>query len=438
MSEMQNEQSFEEMLEASIISIHRGEIIEGTVISVSEDEIYVNIGYKTDGVIPRSEYSNYPTVNLSDLVAVGDPIRSKVLRVNDGEGQVLLTYKRLKAEDGFKRVEELYKSGEEVTAVVSLVLKGGLVVIIDEVRVFIPASLVSDSYVNDLSEFKGTELTFVISEFNTKKGRIIGNRRVLLEKEKHALQDEAFKTLEIGQVMEGTVKNITDYGAFVSLGGVDGLVHISELSWGRVKSPKEVVKVNDQVKVRIININQEKRKISLSMKFDEDNPWNGAGEKYAVGNIVSGRVARMTDFGAFIELEEGVDALLHVSQISIKHVEKPSDTLSVNQIVEAKVTDLNLAEKKISLSIKGIELDEEAKQKEAEEVVEPTEEIETVEEAVEVETIEEVVEPTEEIETVEEAVEVETIEEVVETTETEEVVETAEEVEEVEETTEEV
>ncbi len=160
--------------------------------------------------------------------------------------------------------------------------------------------------------------------------------------------------------MEGTVKNITDYGAFVNLNGVDGLVHISELSWGgRVKSPKEVVKVNDKVKVRVISINQEKRKISLSMKFNEENPWNKAADKYAVGNVVSGRVARMTDFGAFIELEEGVDALLHVSQISIKHVEKPSDALKVNDVVEAKVTDLNLSEKKISLSIKGLELENE-------------------------------------------------------------------------------
>lgn len=359
MSEMQNEQSFEQMLEESWVSIHKGEIVEGTIIGVNADEIYVNIGYKSDGIIPKSEYSNYPAVNLSDVVTVGDSIRAKVLRVNDGEGQVLLTYKRLKAEEGMARVEELYKSGEEVTAKVSLVLAGGLVMIIDEVRVFIPASLVSDTYVSDLSEFKDQELTFIISEFNTKKGRIIGNRRTLLEKDKRAAQEEAFKTLEIGQVMQGVVKNITDYGVFVNLNGVDGLVHISELSWGRVKSPKEVVKVNDEVKVRIININQEKRKISLSMKFEDDNPWNKATASYAVGNVVSGRVARMTDFGAFIELEEGVDALLHVSQISIKHVEKPSDALKINDVIEAKVTDLNLKDKKISLSIKGLELEKE-------------------------------------------------------------------------------
>ncbi len=361
MSEMQNEQSFEEMLEESWVSIRKGEIVEGTIIGMNADEIYVNIGYKSDGIIPKSEFSNYPALDLTTAVTVGDSIRTKVLRVNDGEGQVLLTYKRLKAEEGLARVEELFNNKEEVTAKVSLVLKGGLVVIIDEVRVFIPASLVSDSYVNDLSEFKDQELTFIISEFNTKKGRIIGNRRVLLEREKREKQSEVFESLEVGTVLEGTVKNITDYGVFVNLGGVDGLVHISELSWGRVKSPKEVVKVGDEVRVRIININEEKKKISLSMKFDDENPWNIATEKYAVGNVVSGRVARMTDFGAFVELEEGVDALLHVSQISIKHVEKPSDVLKVNDVIEAKVTDLNLKEKKISLSIKEIEVADESK-----------------------------------------------------------------------------
>ncbi len=367
MSEMQNEKSFEQMLEESLISIHKGEIIEGTVIGVNADEIYVNIGYKSDGIIPKSEYSNYPTLDLSTVVSPGDTIRSKVLRVNDGEGQVLLTYKRLKAEEGLARVEELFNSKEEVTAKVSLVLAGGLVVIIDEVRVFIPASLVSDSYVSDLSEFKDQELTFIISEFNTRKGRIIGNRRILLEKEKRAKQSEAFEKLAVGDVLNGVVKNITDYGVFVNLDGVDGLVHISELSWGRVKSPKEVVKVNDEVRVRVININEDKRKISLSMKFDDENPWNDAEAKYAVGNVVSGRVARMTDFGAFVELEEGVDALLHVSQISIKHVEKPSDVLKVNDTVEAKVTDLNLKDKKISLSIKELEVQKEEETKQADE-----------------------------------------------------------------------
>lgn len=366
---MSEELSFEQMLEESLIAIHRGEVIEGTIISVNEDEIYVNIGYKSDGIIPKSEFTNYPSVSLTESVKEGDKIRAKVLKVNDGEGQVLLTYKRLQTEEGLKKVERLCNNKEEVTGKVSVVLDGGLIVIIDEVRVFIPASLVSDSYVTDLQAYKNQEITFVITEVNQKKNRIIGNRRILLEKEKTALQEETFKTLQEGSILTGEVKNITDYGAFVNLSGVDGLVHISELSWGRVKSPKDVVKVGDQVKVKVLSINLEKKKVSLTMKFPEDNPWNNAEEKYAVGSIVDGKVARMTEFGAFIELEIGVDALLHVSQISTKHIEKPKDILKIGQKVTAKVTELDLAGKKISLSIKVLETEE------AEENGETTEEV---------------------------------------------------------------
>ncbi len=377
---MSEELSFEQMLEESLIAIHRGEVVEGTVISVNENEIYVNIGYKSDGIIPKSEFTNYPSVSLTEAVKEGETIRAKVLKVNDGEGQVLLTYKRLQTEEGLKKVERLCKNHEEVTGKVSLVLEGGLIVIIDEVRVFIPASLVADSYVTDLQAYKNQEITFVITEVNQKKNRIIGNRRILLEKEKSILQAETFKVLEEGAVLTGEVKNITDYGVFVNLNGVDGLVHISELSWGRVKSPKDVVKVGDQVKVKVLSINLEKKKVSLTMKFPEDNPWNNAEEKYAVGSIVEGKVARMTEFGAFIELEVGVDALLHVSQISTKHIEKPKDILKIGQKVTAKVTELDLTGKKISLSIKVLEVEEAG---EVAEVVEAVEETTTVTETTE-------------------------------------------------------
>lgn len=355
---MSEEQSFEQMLEESLVAIRRGEVIEGTVIGVNDDEIYVNIGYKSDGIIPKSEYSNYPSINLRDNVKEGDKIRAKVLKVNDGEGQVLLTYKRLQTEEGMKKIEKLSKSKEEVTGKVSLVLDGGLIVIIDEVRVFIPASLVSDSYVTDLHEYKNQEITFIITEVNQKKNRIIGNRRILLEKEKNILQEETFNSLEEGSILEGEVKNITDYGIFVNISGVDGLVHISELSWGRVKSPKDIYKIGDAVKVKVLSVNKEKKKVSLTMKFPEDNPWNNAEEKYAVGNVIEGKVARMTEFGAFIEIEVGVDALLHVSQISSKHVEKPKDVLKIGQKVVAKITELDLEGKKISLSIKALETED--------------------------------------------------------------------------------
>jgi ribosomal protein S1 len=404
MSEMQN---FEQMLEETLIQIHRGEIVEGTIISVNSDEIYVNIGYKSDGIIPRSEFSNFPTLDLRNEVEIGQVIRSKVLRVNDGEGQVLLTYKRLKAEEGLQFVENLYNTKEVVKAKVNLVLKGGLVVIIKEVRVFIPASLVSDEFVSDLEQFKDQELSFVITEFNLKKNRIIGNRRILIEKSKSSQVEEVFATMQVGDVMTGTIKNITDYGVFVNVGGVDGLVHISELSWGRIRSPKDVVKVGDEVKVRVLEIIKEKKKISLSMKFSDENPWNEAEVKYAVGNVVTGKVARMTDFGAFVELETGVDALLHVSQISVKHVEKPSDVLKVGDTVTAKITDLNLKDKKISLSVKELEKKEDVVSEVAEATVTTETNTEAVENNVEdvlVEevAIEEVASVTEEVETTEE------------------------------------
>lgn len=379
MSEMQN---FEEMLEETLIQIHRGEIVEGTIIGVNSDEIYVNIGYKSDGIIPRSEFSNFPTVDLRNEVEVGQVIRSKVLRVNDGEGQVLLTYKRLKAEEGLQYVENLFNTKEVVKAKVNLVLKGGLVVIIKEVRVFIPASLVSDEFVSDLEQFKDQELSFVVTEFNLKKNRIIGNRRILIEKSKSSQVEEVFATMQVGDVMTGVIKNITDYGVFVNVGGVDGLVHISELSWGRIRSPKDVVKVGEEVKVRVLEIIKDKKKISLSMKFSDENPWNEAEVKYAVGNVVSGKVARMTDFGAFVELETGVDALLHVSQISVKHVEKPSDVLKVGDAVTAKITDLNLKDKKISLSVKELEKKEEVVSEAVEEVAVDATATEVVEEVV--------------------------------------------------------
>ena len=348
-----SEMSFEQMLEESFKTIRNGEVVEGTVIDVKPDEIVLNIGYKSDGIITRNEYTNEANVDLTTLVSVGDTMEAKVLKVNDGEGQVLLTYKRLAAEKGSKRLEEAFENKEVLTAKVAQVLDGGLCVIVDETRVFIPASLVSDSYEKDLSKYKDQDIEFVISEFNPKRRRIIGDRKQLLVAKKLEQQKELFAKIKVGDVMEGTVKNVTDFGAFIDLGGADGLLHISEMSWGRVENPKKVFKVGDKVKALIKDINGEK--IALSLKFPESNPWANAAEKYAVGNVVEGKVARMTDFGAFVELEPGVDALLHVSQISREHVDKPSDVLSVGQVITAKVVDFNEADRKISLSMKALE-----------------------------------------------------------------------------------
>ena len=348
-----SDMSFEQMLEESLKTIHNGEVVEGTVIDVKEDEIILNIGYKADGIITRSEYTNESNVDLRTLVQVNDTMEAKVLKVNDGDGQVLLTYKRLAAEKGNKRLEEAFNTQEVLTAPVVQVLSGGLSVVVDEARVFIPASLVSDTYEKNLEKYAGQEIEFVITEFNPRRRRIIGDRKQLLVARKAEMQKALFERIAPGDVVDGVVKNVTDFGAFIDLGGADGLLHISEMSWGHVENPKKVFHVGDQVTVLIKDINGDK--IALSLKFEDQNPWLTAADNYAVGNIVEGRVARMTDFGAFVELEPGVDALLHVSQISHNHVDKPSDILSVGQMIEAKVVDFNGEDKKISLSMKALE-----------------------------------------------------------------------------------
>ena len=362
-----SELTFEQMLEESLKTIHTGEVIEGTVIDVKPDEAILNIGYKSDGILTRNEYTNEPNVDLTTLVNVGDKMEVKVLKVNDGEGQVLLTYKRLAADRGNKRIEEAFNNKEVLTAKVAQVLDGGLSVVVDEVRIFIPASLVSDVYEKDLSKYAGQEIEFVISEYNPKRRRYIGDRKQLIVAKKAEMQKELFEKIKVGDIVEGTVKNVTDFGAFIDLGGVDGLLHISEMSWGRVENPKKVFKVGETLKVLIKDI--DGTKVALSLKFDDSNPWKDAATKYAVGNVVTGKVARMTDFGAFVELEPGIDALLHVSQIAKEHIEKPSDVLSVGQEVTAKVVDFNEDDKKISLSIKAL-LAPEAKEAPVEEAAE--------------------------------------------------------------------
>ena len=345
--------SFEQMLEESFKTIHNGEVVEGTVIDVKEDEIILNIGYKADGIITRSEYTNEQNADLRELVHPGDTMEAKVMKVNDGDGQVLLTYKRLAAEKGNTRLEEAFNTQEVLKAPVVQVLTGGLSVVVDEARVFIPASLVSDTYEKNLEKYAGQEIEFVITEFNPRRRRIIGDRKQILVARKAEQQKELFERIHVGDTVEGVVKNVTDFGAFIDLGGADGLLHISEMSWGHVENPKKVFKVGEKLNVLIKDIKGEK--IALSLKFEDQNPWLTAADKYAVGNVVEGRVARMTDFGAFVELEPGVDALLHVSQISHDHVDKPSDILKVGEIITAKVVDFNGDDKKISLSMKALE-----------------------------------------------------------------------------------
>ena len=364
-----SEMSFEQMLDETFKTIHNGEVLEGKVISVRPDEAVLNIGYKADGILTSNEYSNTP-VDLTTVISVGDELTVKVLKVNDGEGQVALSYKKLAAEKANKRIEEAFENKEVLKAPVVQILKGGLSVDVEGDRVFIPASLVSDAFERDLDKYLNQEIEFVVTEFNPKKRRIIGDRKQLIVAEKEAAKKALFEKIEVGQTVTGVVKSVVDFGAFIDIGGADGLLHISEMSWGRVGNPRKLFKPGDEVTAFIKEINGDK--IALSLKFEDTNPWANASEKFAVGVVVTGKVARMTDFGAFVEIEPGVDALLHVSQIANHHVDKPSDELTIGQEIEAKIVDFNEEEKKISLSMKALLPQED--ETDAEEVEETTEE----------------------------------------------------------------
>lgn len=335
----------DQMIDESIKQIRTGEVVDGVVLDVKPDYIVLNINYKYDGIITKNEYSNDP-VDLTAVVNVGDTMEAKVLRIQDSEVQ--LSYKRLGEEKANKRIEEAYENKEVLNVKVEKITSGGLICEYEGAKIFVPASLISDIYEKDLSKYLGQEIEVIITEYNPKKRRVIGNRKKIILEVKAEKAKELLETLQVNDILEGEVKSVTSYGAFVDLGGVDGLLHISEISWGRIDSPKSVLNVGDSIRVFIKSI--QDGKIALSAKFPDENPWVLAKEKYLPGTIVKGKVLRMADFGAFIELEPGIDALLHVSQISKKHVKKPSDVLSVGQEIEVKVVEFKEEEKKISLS----------------------------------------------------------------------------------------
>lgn len=346
------ELTFEQMLNESFVTLHTGDIVKGTVISTAGEEVSVNLGYKSDGIIARDEFSNDKSVIPSKTVQPGDEIEVFVVRVNDGEGNVQLSRKKVESQKGLEEIEKAYEEKIPVTGKIIKSVKGGLIADVNEIHVFIPSSQVSGRFVEDLSAYVGTELTFNIIELDKSKRRYIGGRKALLAKEAEEKKAAVFASIEVGKKVTGTVSRITDFGAFVDLGGVDGLIHISEMSWGRISNPKEVLAEGDTVEVVVLDVDKEKSKISLSLKDVTPNPWTLAADKYVVGSIVEGKVVRMVPFGAFIELEPGVDGLVHISQIANKRVEKPEDELKIGEIIKVKVIDVNAEQKKISLSKK--------------------------------------------------------------------------------------
>lgn len=348
------EMSFADAFESSLVTLTTGQITKGKIIGYNYNEVFIDMGYKSDGIIPLQEFSDDPDFNPEKSLKVGDEIDVFVVRVNDGEGNVLLSKKRVDAVKGWDTIESAFENKQPVKVKITEKVNGGVIGNASGVRVFIPASQISDRFVKDLSEFVKQVLQVEIIEVNKQKRKVVGSARTLLEKSKEAASSVIWSNIEIGKTYKGQVKSLMDFGAFVDIGGVDGLVHLSELSWNKIKHPSEVVKIGDEIIVSVLDFDKEKKRISLGYKKAADNPWNKAVEKYQVGNVVSGKVVRLVPFGAFVELEEGIDGLVHISQISSVRLGKPGDVLKVGQQVEAKITEFDAETKKVSLSIKEV------------------------------------------------------------------------------------
>ncbi|NLY43848.1 MAG: bifunctional 4-hydroxy-3-methylbut-2-enyl diphosphate reductase/30S ribosomal protein S1 [Clostridiaceae bacterium] len=341
---------FAEAFEQSLITLNTGDTVKGTVIGMSSNEVYVDLGFKSDGIIRLSELTDDPTAVPEDIVKIGDVIDVFVIRVDDGEGNVLLSKKKLDSIRGWESIENAFEKKEVLQGKIIEVVNGGVIVLVNGIKVFVPASHVSDRYVSDLNVFLKDNVSLQIIDVNKRKRRAVGSIRNVIVEEKERKAQMFWSTAEVGKKYTGTVKKITDFGAFVDIGGVDGLIHISELSWNKIKHPSEVLKEGDIVEVYIIELDKEKKRISLGYKKAEDNPWVIAKNKFNVGDVVKCKVVRLVPFGAFVELIPGVDGLIHISQISNRRIGKPADVLSIGEEIEAKIIEMDLDNQKISLS----------------------------------------------------------------------------------------
>lgn len=349
-----DEMSFSEALEVSLQSMNTDQKVKGTVVGMSPSEIQVDIGRKHAGYIPLDEFSADPTVNPLEAVKVGDVLDLIIMKTNDAEGTVMLSKKRF---DAIKAWDDVVKASEDesvLEGVVTDVIKGGVLASTNGVRVFIPASLATASRGEPLEGLLHQHVKFRIIEVNKSRRRAVGSIRAVLKQERKAAEDAFWAQAEVGQVYTGTVRTIVSYGAFVDIGGVDGMVHISELSWNRIKNPSEVVSVGDQIEVYIKALDPEKRKISLGYKKVEDNPWEILRRDYPIGSEVTAKVVGMTAFGAFAQIIPGIDGLIHISQIADHRIEKPQDVLSIGEEVRVKITDIDFDKKRVSLSIRAL------------------------------------------------------------------------------------
>ena len=346
--------SFEEALELTLKSVHTGDRVKGVVTAVAPTEVQVEIGTKHAGYIPLNELTDDPNKTPDDIVKKGDEIELIVTRVNDQEGTVTLSKKRLDAIAGYDKVCEAAETGEILQGVVTEVVRGGVIAVTSGTKVFIPASQATASRNEPLEDLLKKNVSFKIIEVNKNRRRSVGSIRLVLKEQRKELQDKFWETVQVGDKFKGEVKSLTNYGAFVDLGGVDGMIHISELSWSRIKHPSEILKVGDIADVYIKDLDRENKKISLGFKRAEDNPWEVLKRDYKIGDIVKAKIVSMTSFGAFANILPGIDGLIHISQISKQHVEKPQDVLSIGEEVDVVITDVDFDKKRISLSMRAV------------------------------------------------------------------------------------
>ena len=352
-TKLENEKSFDELLEETLKTIYKGDKVTGTVVASTGTEISVDLGTKYSGFIPTSEFTD-DGIKVEDVVKVGDPIEAVVVRVNDVEGTAQLSKKRLDAAKSWNDVEAAVDDGTVLEGVVTEENKGGVVVNVKGVRVFVPASQTDLPREADLAQLLKKTVRLKITEVNKARKRVVGSIRRVAQAERRERTEAIWNEIEIGKKYHGVVKSLTSYGAFVDIGGIDGMVHVSELSWGRIHQPSEVLSVGDEVEVYVINFDKEKRKISLGYKDPEANPWTVFTRKYSVGDVASVKVVKLMPFGAFAEVVDGVDGLIHISQIANRRIGKPEDVLSVGDEVEAKITAIDEDKHKISLSIRAL------------------------------------------------------------------------------------
>ena len=340
--------------ESTFPTINEGEVVHGTVVRVDKDEVLVDIGYKSEGVIPVSELSIRRSVNPADEVSLGDEIAALVMTKEDADGRLILSKKRARFEIAWKAIEQAHEQGEPVTGRVIEVVKGGLILDLG-VRGFLPASLVDIRRVQDLDEFLGQELRSKVIELNRSRNNVVLSRRAVLEDERKEMRQAILDRLNPGDVVEGTISNIVDFGAFVDLEGMDGLIHISELSWSHVNHPSEVLEIGQKVNVKVLDIDRDRQRISLGLKQTQSDPWQQVLESYQEGDIVSGKVTKVVTFGAFVEILPGVEGLVHISELAQHHVENPREVVAQGQPVNVKIIEVDGERRRLSLSLKRVE-----------------------------------------------------------------------------------